>query len=136
MSQKTKTTHTCPLDGVIDVISRKWSLLVINTIGYCKKARFKEILNHLKKISPKTLSETLKKLTKEGLVIREAYAEIPPRVEYSLTEEGISLWKAITPLLNWTVQRGTTHGTNYIPDTCKLSSEQKTRFLKDQKISN
>ena len=136
MSQKTKTTHTCPLDGVIDVISRKWSLLVINTIGYCKKARFKEILNHLKKISPKTLSETLKKLNKEGLVIREAYAEIPPRVEYSLTEEGISLWKAITPLLNWTVQRGTSHGRKCIPDTCKLSSEQKTRFLKDQEISN
>ena len=136
MTEKTNTTHTCPLDGVIDIIGRKWSLLIINTIGYCKKARFKEILNHLQKISPKTLSETLKKLHKEGLVRREAYAEIPPRVEYSLTEEGVSLWKAITPLLNWTVQRGTTHGTNCIPDTCKLSSEQKTRFLKDQKISS
>ena len=136
MTEKNKTTHTCPLDGVIDIISRKWSLLVINTIGYCKKARFKEILTHLRKISPKTLSETLKKLTKEGLVIREAYAEIPPRVEYSLTEEGVSLWKAITPLLNWTVQRGTSHGRKCIPDTCKLSSEQKTKFLKDQKITN
>ena len=136
MTEKNKTTHTCPLDGVIDIISRKWSLLVINTIGYCKKARFKEILTHLRKISPKTLSETLKKLTKEGLVIREAYAEIPPRVEYSLTEEGVSLWKAITPLLNWTVQRGTSHGRKCIPDTCKLSSEQKTKFLKDQKIAN
>ena len=121
LTEKTIPPQTCPLDGVIDIISRKWSLLVINTIGNCQKARFKEILNHLQKVSPKTLSETLKKLHKEGLVKRESYAEIPPRVEYSLTEEGISLWKAIIPLLNWTVQRGTSHGRNGIPETCKLS---------------
>jgi DNA-binding HxlR family transcriptional regulator len=132
LTEKTNLPQTCPLDGVIDVISRKWSLLVINTIGNCQKARFKEILSHLKKVSPKTLSETLKKLHKEGLVKRESYAEIPPRVEYSLTEEGISLWKAITPLLNWTVQRGTLHGKKAIPESCKLSKEQKTQLLKKQ----
>ena len=135
MTEKTKSPQACPLDGVIEVISRKWSLLVINTIGNCQKVRFKEILSHLQKVSPKTLSETLKKLNKEGLVRREAYAEIPPRVEYSLTEEGISLWKAITPLLNWTIQRGTSHGRKCIPETCKLSEEQKTKLVKDKNPS-
>lgn len=129
MSEKTPP-KTCPIDGVIDIISRKWSLLVINTLGNCQKARFKEILNHLKEVSPKTLSETLKKLHREGLVKRESYAEIPPRVEYSLTEEGVSLWKAIIPLLNWTVQRGTSHGRKCIPETCKLSKEQQNHLTK------
>ena len=133
LTEKTSSPQTCPLDGVIDIISRKWSLLIINTIGNCKKARFKEILSHLRKVSPKTLSETLKKLHKEGLVKRESYSEIPPRVEYSLTEEGISLWKAIIPLLNWTVQRGTSQGRKGIPDTCKLSEEQKTKLVSKNK---
>ena len=130
LAENLESPQKCPLDGVIDIISRKWSLLVINTIGNCKKARFNQILSHLKKVSPKTLSQTLKKLHKEGLVKRESYAEIPPRVEYSLTQEGISLWKAIIPLLNWTVQKGTLEGKKGIPKTCKLSKEQKARLIK------
>ncbi len=130
LNEKLESPQKCPLDGVIDIISRKWSLLIINTIGNYQKIRFNEILGHLKKVSPKTLSQTLTKLRKEGLVIREPFAEIPPRVEYSLTEEGISLWKVIIPLLNWTIQRGTSYGRKEIPNTCKLSSEQKTRVLK------
>ncbi len=133
LNEKTNSPQTCPLDGVIDIISRKWSLLVINTIGNCQKARFKEIRYHLKKVSAKTLSETLKKLHKEGLIKRETYAEIPPRVEYSLTVEGSSLWKAITPLLNWTVHRGTLQGRKGIPETCKLSEEQKTRIVTEKR---
>lgn len=125
LTEKLESPQKCPLDGVIDIISRKWSLLVINTIGNCQKARFTEILSHLTKVSPKTLSQTLKKLHKEGLVKRESYAEIPPRVEYSLTEEGTSLWKAIIPLLNWTIQRGTLQGRKDHPETCKLSKEKK-----------
>ncbi len=128
MKKEPESPKSCPLDGVIDIISRKWSLLIINTIGNCKKARFTEIRSHLKKLSAKTLSETLKKLHKEGLVNREVYSEIPPRVEYSLTTEGISLWTAIIPLLNWTVQRGMSKGVKEIPKNCKLSSEQKSKL--------
>lgn len=134
MNEQTQNMQSCPLDGVIDIISRKWSLLVINTIGNCEKMRFKEILTHLRKLSAKTLSETLKKLHKEGLVKREAFSEIPPRVEYSLTEEGISLWIAITPLLNWTIQRGTSCGQKELPKACKLSDDQK-KLVKDNHSS-
>ena len=56
-------------------------------------------------ISPKTLSETLKELQNEGLVLRESFAEIPPRVEYSLTKDGADLRKSIIPLLEWTAKR-------------------------------
>lgn len=128
---KKELTQTCPLDGIIDVISRKWSLLVINTLGNCKKARFNELQKQLQIVSPKTLSETLKKLAKENLLIRESFAEIPPRVEYSLTERGIGLWKAIIPLLNWTAQMGNSSGRECSPKICKLPKEQKIKSLKD-----
>ncbi len=95
----------CPLKGVIDVIGKKWALLVINTIGNHGKLRFNEIMNELKGISPKTLSDTLKKLEAEGLIKRRSFAEIPPRVEYTLTEDGSSLREAIIPLLKWAAER-------------------------------
>jgi DNA-binding HxlR family transcriptional regulator len=56
-------------------------------------------------ISPKTLSDTLKDLQAEGLIKRESFAEIPPRVEYSLTNDGTELRKSIIPLLEWTASR-------------------------------
>jgi len=56
-------------------------------------------------ISPKTLSDTLKQLQAERLIKRESFAEIPPRVEYSLSQDGLELGKAIMPLLRWAAIR-------------------------------
>jgi DNA-binding HxlR family transcriptional regulator len=63
------------------------------------------MMDELKGISPTTLTDTLKELQREGLIRRESFAEIPPRVEYSLTEDGIELRKAIIPLLKWASTR-------------------------------
>ncbi len=90
----------CPLRGVIDVIGKKWSLLVVNLIGNHGKLRTKEIMQELG-ISPRTLSDTVKGLEKLGLIRRESFNEIPPRVEYSLTRKGAELREAIVPLLEW-----------------------------------
>ena len=95
----------CALKGTIDTIARKWSLFVLNVIGNNGRLRFNELMDHLKTISPTSLTETLDKLTQLGLVRREAYGEIPPRVEYSLTVEGEDLRKAIIPLLLWVAKR-------------------------------
>jgi len=95
----------CPLKGVIDVISKKWALLIINAIGNHGTLRFNELMEALNGISPKTLSDTLKKLEAESLIERKSFAEIPPRVEYSLTENGVELRKAIIPLLMWAAKR-------------------------------
>ena len=95
----------CPLRGIIDVISKKWALLIINTLGNHGKLRFNKIMETLQGISPKTLSDTLKNLQTEGLIKREAFPEIPPRVEYSLTNDGTELRKSIIPLLEWTANR-------------------------------
>ncbi|MCL7413162.1 MAG: helix-turn-helix transcriptional regulator [ANME-2 cluster archaeon] len=95
----------CPLEGIIDTISKKWALLIVNDIGNHDKLRFNQLMENLNGISPKALSDTLKKLENERLVTRESFAEIPPRVEYSLTNDGIELRKAIVPLLKWASQR-------------------------------
>lgn len=97
----------CPLKGVIDVISKKWALLIINAIGNNGRLRFNSLMEELDGISPKTLSDTLKNLQAEGLIKRESFSEIPPRVEYSLTEDGTELRKSIIPLLRWAATRNT-----------------------------
>ena len=105
MCEKEEQTCICPLKGIIDLISKKWSLLIINALGNCGKLRFNKLVETLSGISPKTLSDTLKDLQAEGLIKREAFAEIPPRVEYSLTKDGAELRKSIIPLLEWTANR-------------------------------
>ncbi len=105
MDEQINPVCLCPLEGVIDVIGKKWSLLIVNAIGNHEKLRFNALMQQLGNISPKTLADTLKELQAEGIVKRESFAEIPPRVEYSLTEDGVELRKAIIPLLNWAAPR-------------------------------
>jgi DNA-binding HxlR family transcriptional regulator len=118
--QHRKCEHLCfcPVDGIIDVISKKWSLLIINTIGNRGKIRFKDILRDLRGISPKTLTDTLKIICEQKLVIRESFSEIPPRVEYHLSEDGEKLRNAIMPLLKWAALRD--KGCNCISEKCDL----------------
>jgi len=96
---------SCPIKGVIDVISKKWALLIVNSLGNYGKLRFKGLMEELRGISPKSLSDTLKNLQSEGLIRRESFSEIPPRVEYSLTDDGIEFRKAILPLIKWAATR-------------------------------
>ena len=105
MQEKTEPVCYCPIEGVIDVIGKKWALLIINVIGNYGNLRFNRLMEELHGISPKTLADTLKQLQNEKLLKREAFAEIPPRVEYSLTEDGQGLREAIVPLLKWATTR-------------------------------
>lgn len=95
----------CPIEGIIDVISKKWALLIINALCNRGKLRFNDLMKELGGISPKTLSDTLKDLQVEKLISRQSFAEIPPRVEYSLTKDGVELGKAIMPLIKWAAAR-------------------------------
>jgi DNA-binding HxlR family transcriptional regulator len=79
MRQESEDVCICPLEGIIDVISKKWALLTIATIGNHKKLRFNEIMKNLGGISPKTLADLLKRLEAAGLIRRKVFAEIPPR---------------------------------------------------------
>jgi DNA-binding HxlR family transcriptional regulator len=105
MDGETGQICLCPLEGVIDTISKKWALLIINVLGNYRRLRFNELMLRLEGISPKTLTDTLHLLQAEELIHREAFAEIPPRVEYSLTASGGELLTAIRPLLQWAAKR-------------------------------
>jgi DNA-binding HxlR family transcriptional regulator len=97
----------CPhlLEGVINVIGDKWSILVIGTLGNFGILRFQELKNKLEGISPKTLTDKLRRLEKVGLVNRQSFNEVPPRVQYSLTRGGESLRAALNPLLQWAAKK-------------------------------
>ncbi len=105
MKNENQTMCFCPLEGIIDVIGKKWALLVINAIGNYGSLRFNQLLEELKGISPKTLADMLKQLQNEQLLKREAFAEIPPRVEYSLTKDGQGLRESVVPILKWAATR-------------------------------
>ncbi len=96
----------CPTEGIINIISKKWALQIIGTIGNHKKLRFGEIMKNLGTISPKTLADRLKELEEAGLINRKVFPEIPPRVEYSLTQSGVELRNAMKPLMEWAAKRG------------------------------
>ncbi len=95
----------CPLEGVMEIISKRWAILIIGAIGNHKTLRYTEVMEQLGSISPKSLSDRLKELGKSGLVERKAFAEIPPRVEYTLTPDGEDLRKAVIPLMDWVNRR-------------------------------
>ena len=95
---------SCPVRNVLSRFSDKWSLLTLRQIDKNGKMRYNEIKNAIPDISQKMLSVTLKHLEEDHLIIREAYAEIPPRVEYSLSITGKDLIPAIQMLIDWAIE--------------------------------
>ena len=95
---------TCPIRNVIDRFGDKWSLLVLYHLHRNGTLRFGQIYKEMSDVSEKMLSATLKNLDRDGLVIRKAYPEVPPRVEYSLTPLGESLMPHVDNLIGWAVE--------------------------------
>jgi len=91
---------TCPVCRTADVVCGKWTLLVIRDLAV-GRSRFCELERSLAGISPRTLSLRLRALEEEGIVVRTTYAEVPPRVEYSLTNLGRDLMDRMLPLVEW-----------------------------------
>lgn len=84
----------CPVARTAQIISNKWTPLIIRDLAR-RERRFTELAKSLAGISPKTLSERLKYLEGEQVITRQYYAEVPPRVEYALTEKG----RALLPII-------------------------------------
>lgn len=95
----------CPIRNILARISDKWSMLVIYTLEKSGKAavRFKELQREIPDISQKMLTVTLRTLEEDGYVTRTVYAEVPPRVEYALTQRAYSLIPHINGLIDWAI---------------------------------
>ena len=96
----------CPIRNILARLCDKWSLLVIYTLDKaCKeKVRFKELQREIPDISQKMLTVTLRTLEDDGYVTRTVYPEVPPRVEYALTERTRSLLPHINALIEWALE--------------------------------
>jgi len=105
MVRRSNVALFCPLQGTIDVIGKKWALLVIYEIGNHGRIRFNELKNELLGITSKSLANTLESLQDSKLTSKESFRETPPRVEYSLTKDGKGLYDIIIPLIRWSALR-------------------------------
>ena len=91
----------CPIRNILARISDKWSILVLFTLNQSALMRFNALQKNIPDISQKMLTVTLRTLEEDGFVRRQVYAEVPPRVEYSLTDRAVSLLPHINSLITW-----------------------------------
>ena len=90
----------CPTRQVLDLIADKWATLIIVLLEQRPK-RFTELQRQIEGISQKMLTQTLRALERDGMVHRTVYAEVPPRVEYTLTALGQTLYEPLVNLIQW-----------------------------------
>lgn len=102
--KKFTCTGSCPVRNIISRFSGKWPLLVLCVLSTNDATRFNSIAKALPDISPKVLTDTLKNLEADGYILRKMYPEIPPKVEYSLSDLGKSLIPLINGLVEWALE--------------------------------
>lgn len=95
----------CPARLAVEIIADKWSVVVLYALSRGPR-RHGDLVELIGGISRKMLTQTLRRLSKHGLVTRHAYAEVPPRVEYNLTELGRTLIQPIRQLTQWAEEHG------------------------------
>jgi len=103
-SEKKHEHPNCSIRHILDRFGDKWSILIISILGHVGKQRFNELNQQIGDISQKMLTVTLRSLEADGLISRKLYPEIPPRVEYELTDLGRSLLPHIEQLAQWAEQ--------------------------------
>ena len=91
----------CPVATTVHLIGNKWKLLILRNLIYNGNQRFTNFIKTIPAISKKVLTDNLRSLEDDGIVEREVFAEVPPRVEYSLTPLGESLKPILDAMVNW-----------------------------------
>lgn len=91
----------CPVATTVQLIGNKWKLLILRNLIYNDSQRFTDFIKSIPAISKKVLTDNLRALEEDGLVSREVFAEVPPRVEYSLTALGKTLKPILDAMMDW-----------------------------------
>ena len=97
---KKENLPECPVATTVELIGSKWKLLILKYL-LNKTMRYNELKREIDGISQKVLTSTLKSMVEDGIVIRTSYPEVPPRVEYSLSEIGESMRPVIDVMADW-----------------------------------
>ena len=105
MKNKRELTNElfCPIKYLVEVFGGKWKLPVICILHNGNPMRFSEIKRQLENVTDIMLSQTLKELEKSGIVTRHQYNEVPPRVDYTLTDKGKSILPLLTEMAQWAI---------------------------------
>jgi DNA-binding HxlR family transcriptional regulator len=106
--------YQCPVEATLEVIGGKWKPIILWHLRV-EKLRFSGLQQSMQGISPKMLTKQLRELEEDGLILREVYPEIPPKVEYSLTELGRTVLPVLDALCKW--------GNEYLGRECTLGKQ-------------
>ena len=101
MSKTEAVSNACPMELGINILSGKWKLRILRNLYIKKVVRFNELQRNLGNITTKTLTEQLRELEDKKIIKRTIYPEIPPKVEYSLTDIGSSIEPVLKTLCDW-----------------------------------
>ena len=93
--------NACPIAPVVDVLFSRWTTPILWTLNTFGRQRFSELERRISTISPKVLTQRLRQLERDGLVVRTYHAEVPPRVEYEISELGNGLADLFAKLTQW-----------------------------------
>ncbi|QNS02277.1 winged helix-turn-helix transcriptional regulator [Streptomyces xanthii] len=107
--------YFCGVDAAMDVVTGKWKSLILWELHEHGTRRFAELRRGLPGVSEKMLVQHLREMEEDGLVHREVYAVVPPKVEYSLTEHGVTLNTALEALADWGQERIQRIGAEKVP---------------------
>lgn len=99
--KKNQELPACPVEATLLLIGNKWQVLILRDLLMKGTLRFKELQRSIGSISQKVLTSNLRTMEESGLIHREVYAEVPPRVEYSLTPLGLSLKPVLDAMQAW-----------------------------------
>lgn len=91
----------CPVATTVQLIGNKWKILIIRNMIYNGKQRFTDFMKTIPGISKKVLTDNLRALEDDGIIEREVFAEVPPRVEYSLSDLGKTLKPILDAMSDW-----------------------------------
>ncbi|GLQ08535.1 transcriptional regulator [Devosia yakushimensis] len=104
LTDTSKSANCLAMSDVLNRIGDKWSVMVVGILGQNGTLRFNELKRMINGVSQRMLTLTLRNLERDGLVTRTIYPEVPPRVEYSLTELGKTLQVPISGLWDWSAE--------------------------------
>lgn len=99
-----QNVRICPISNAMDIIGKKFAVLILRNMMVYKQTRFNQFLNSIDGMNPRTLAARLIELERNGLIERKVYAEVPPRVEYSLTKKGQALKPVLDQLAAFSVK--------------------------------
>jgi DNA-binding HxlR family transcriptional regulator len=94
----------CPVSPVVDLVFSRWTTPILWSLNYQGRQRFVELQRHISSITPKVLTQRLRQLERDGLVVRTYHPEVPPRVEYEISDLGRSLAPVFAHLAEWAAE--------------------------------